>query len=377
MGVTLSHLSALDALRTIRSNGVNIRDAEPIRLTDPSVWVGTRWLPSTFEDYKWKWGTPTSSNPLHVLVPNRARRIRMAHVNSYGQLRATPAGSVLWLDECSSLVCPELLFLQMASSFSLPALTLLGYELCGHFSRDAQDPLEGVAQMELPTATSVESISSYLAAFTHVPGITRARTALSYITDHAASPPEALLATMYSLPPKESGYGMGPVVLNTRVDTTDPADASAKRSRYPDVLFSFAPVGINYDGEGHLDLEQLVSAAQNEVRADAKDRESFHASLNEVKRNVHNKVVDDIRRNRQLITRGKIILPATKEDLYGWGSLDNLTRQILTCARSFFGTDTSTYENALENTEKARDRYALLTSYLPGGRRWGSSHGNL
>lgn len=375
MGVTLSHQSALDVLRTIRSIGVNIRDAEPVRLSEPSAWVGKRWRPSVFADPKWKWSVPSKDNPLHVLVPSRNRRIQMSQVISHAQPPCMPAGSILWLDDCSNVVCPELLFLQMANSFSFPALVLLGYELCGHFSRDAFDPSSGAVKMELSQATSIESLSSYLEEFRHVPGIAKARTALQYVTDHAASAPEAILATVYSLPSEECGYGMGPITLNSYVNTDEPADAASKKSRYPDIMFPFAPVGINYDGKDHLDLDKIVDAMLRNTRLEGNNQNPPDSSLEEAMRQVREKYVDDMRRNRQLVAHGKIVLPLTKEDLDGWGNLDRFTRQILTCAHNFFDVDTTEFKMTLDDTEKARDRYALLSSMLPGGRRRGSTHG--
>ena len=375
MGVTLSHQSALDVLRTIRSAGMNIREAEAVRLVEPSVWAGKRWRPSAFADPKWQWGSPSNDNPLHVLVPDRKRRIRMTQVVSHEQPLRLPAGSVLQLDDCSSIVSPELLFAQLADSFSLPALVQLGHELCGHFSRDAQEPLEGVVTMGLTQATSVESLDSFLSKLKYMHGIVKARTAIQYVADHAMSAPEAVLSTIYSLPPEECGYGMGPVTLNSQVRMNEPADSAAKKSRYPDIMFSFAPIGINYDGEDHLNLSEIVDTALKVAFSEGDDRKSLILSFEEANQRVREKYVDDIRRNRQLMASGRIVLPATKEDLYGLDNLDYFTRQILACARTFFDIDTTKFEMTLDDTEKARDRYALLSSMLPSGRQWGSTHG--
>lgn len=377
MGITLSHQSALDVMRTIRSDGVNIQEVDPIPLVEPSVWAGRRWLPRVFSDSEWKWNKPSRASHLHALVPDHAHRIRFAQVDSHVQPPGMPAGSVLWLDEHSSIVCPELLFLQMAATFSLPALVLLGYELCGHFSRNAHDPVEGDVHIELPQATNVKSLSDYLSSFRRIPGLAKARRALQHITDHAVSAPEALLATMYSLPPKECGYGMGPITLNECVGIADLSGSSTLRNRFPDLMFPFAPIGINYDGNDHLDLDGLVSVSKAAALAEDDERKRVQAALEEKKRQVRKKVVDDTLRNRQLMAQGKLVLPATKEDLYGWGNLDNFTRYLLMCASAFFGTETSEYEKTLDNTDQARDRYDLLTSFLPIGRYKDATYGKL
>lgn len=375
IGVTLSYLSALDVVRILRANGVNIRGLEPIRLVNPLPWVGERWVPSTFADSRWQWSVPSKNNHLHVMVPDHAHRIQMENVESRVQLAGMPAGSVLWLDECSSVVCPELLFLQMAKVLSLPALVMLGYEFCGHFSRDAWEPIEGPIKMELPSATSVDSIQKYISTLRHVPGIAKAKKALQFIADHAMSAPEALLAAVYSLPSSECGYGLGPIILNERIPTLVSTAADAKRNRYPDLLFSFAPLGINYEGENHLDLKGLLKLLRQIIFCGEEDRAALIAKLDDKMKEVRQKYVDDIVRNRQLMAEGRIVLPVTKEDLYKADFLDDLTWSILACAQNIFGIDTTAYERTLENTELARDRNEFIASFLPGRGRRTSSHG--
>ena len=82
---------------------------------------------------------------------------------------------------------------------------------------------------------------------------------------------------------------------------------------------------------------------------------------------VRAKAVDDSARNRQLAASGRIVFPITKENMYGLGSLDEFTWQILQCAQTVFGVDTTRFVQALEDTDQKRDRYALLTSFLPSG----------
>ncbi len=51
-------------------------------------------------------------------------------------------------------------------------------------------------------------------------------------------------------------------------------------------------------------------------------------------------MVDDNMRNRQLMSQGRVVLPVTKEDLYGEGRLDELTWHILRQARLMCRMDT-------------------------------------
>lgn len=82
-------------------------------------------------------------------------------------------------------------------------------------------------------------------------------------------------------------------------------------------------------------------------------------------REIRQKVVDDIRRNRQLMSTGRVVLPATKEDLQDIDSLDDLTREILQCASSILGIGVEPYERTLNDSELARSRGALLEALLP------------
>lgn len=379
MAITLSHLSALDVTRTLRSKGVNLRDMDTVSLSHPTPWVGKRWRQREFDPSVWQWERPTRTAPLHVVVPKRGgrRRVGMDCVVVHEQSQSLPPQSIVWLDEHTSMVCPELLFLQMANCMSLPALVMLGHELCGHFSRTAQEPLEGDVTTNVPAATNAERLINYVSAFSHMHGIKRARFALSHMSDHALSAPESVLGMMYSLPPEEGGFGMGPVTFNLRVSLEDLHEPYGLRARYPDLSFSFAPLGINYDGEGHLDLDALINDAKRLALVTSDVQEKAQRELGTTKAQVRAKYVDDIVRNRQLASRGRIVFPATKEDLRDADSLDELTRQILGCARTLFGIDTSRYDKTLEDTEEKHERSRLLASVTPLGRQWGSSHGRM
>lgn len=364
MALTLSHWSALFVLRWLRANGSNVQADDTVVLQSPSPWEGKTWSVRNFNPEFWRWPRPTSGNPLHVAIPKRSGRLRSKNIVTHTIWGALPPRSILRVDEHTSIVAPELLFVQLSEEMSLPGLVMLGYELCGHFSRSASNQLGGAEILGIPTATSVGQLTGYISVLKGMHGQSKAIEALQYVNDHAISVPEAVLATMYSLPVCESGYGMGPVTLNERVDVSG---SGSKSNRFPDLSFSFAPLGINYDGEGHLDLRGVANAAKRYALADSDSKAEALAELEGKIADVRAKVVDDNERNRQLASRGRIVFPATKENLYGWGNLDALTRQILECASAVFGIDTRDHLLNLDNTEQARDRYALLSSLLSSG----------
>ena len=377
MAETLSHQSALDVIRTLRCEGISVHDMDTVSLTVPSAWVGKRLSLKNFAEETWRWQKPTVGHPLHILVPNQQSRMRSKVVVAHVAWRDMPAGSVLWLDEHSSIVCPELLFLQMAGSFSLSALVMLGMELCGHFSRRADEPLMGDVVDGIPAVTSVERLESYLAGFKGAPGLAQARKALEYVRDHAMSAPEAVLATVLGLPAAEGGYGLGPVSLNDRVELNDSESLSKVRNRYPDLMFGFAPVGLNYDGAKHFDITDLMVAAEVFARAEATARDKAREVLREKLMTTRAKVLDDNLRDRQLAAQGRIVFSVTKEDLSDGAHLDDLVRQVLSCAHEVFGVDVDEHLRTLEDTSLTRDRWELLGSLLPCGGVRGASYGKL
>lgn len=363
MGLTLSHTSALFVTRTLRSEGVDIREFDAVGIARPSTDVGARWSMREFNAEWWRWPRPNPRNPLHVLVSSPEERVRMSGVVTHLHQTDVPARSVLWLDEHASMVSPEMLFVQLASVCSLPELVTVGYELCGGFCRCASNPRSGEVTLDVPPVTSVEELRRFVDSASRLRGLGRARDALAYICDNAVSVPEAVLATMYTLPVGERGYGMGPLVLNKGVTVAE-GEFGQARKRYPDILFTFSPVGINYDGENHLDLDSIVEAARQAAGADAKSALECELKLQNVLAAVRAKVVDDMRRNRELLAQGTCVLPLTKEDLYGPGTLDAFTRQLLACARKYCGVDTRRFEQTLQDTALARDRDTLLRELL-------------
>lgn len=366
MSLTLSFQSALEVIRTLRIEGLSIHEMDTVPLSRPQPWVGKRWTMRDFDDEFWRWRCPSPREPVHVLAPGNVGRVRSSLIRLHTCWRELPPRSIIWLDRYSSVVCPELLFLQMAEEMSLPELVMLGYELCGHFSRFPENPYD--VKDQVPATTSVENIRAYVSNFKKGHGVAKVREALDYVCDHAISVPEAVLATMYSLPVSESGYGMGPLVLNERVKIEKPDLWVESQSRYPDIMFSIAPIGINYDGSGHLDLPGLVAIAQKAALAKGESRNEMQLALQRKMNEVRAKVVDDNMRNRQLMSQGRIVIPVTKEDLYGYGHLDGLTRHILRCARLLYGADVREYEKMLDDTLIQRDRQVLLDSLLAAAR---------
>lgn len=377
MAVTLSHQSALDALRTLRCEGLDLHESDAVSLMAPSAWVGKRLIKKNFDPGVWRWQRPSANRPLHILVPVEQSRVRGRSIVAHVAHAGMPSGSILWLDEHSSVVCPELLFLQMAESFSLPALVMLALELCGHFSRQADNPLSGDVVDGIPAATTVEQLEKFLLSFRKVKGLEKARFALRYVCNHAASAPEAVLVAMFGLPSAEGGYGMGPVLLNELVEVDQSGSWAKAKNRYPDLMFAFAPVGLNYDGFKHFDIASLMVAAELYARSDGKARDEARDALRGMLVSTRAKVVDDNMRDRQLAAQGRIVFSVTKEDLRSIGHLDELARQVLDCANKVFGVEVNEYLNTLEDSSSTLERGELLGTLAPHAGFGTRSYGKL
>ena len=361
MGITLAYNSALHVLRLLRAKGKDVKGMDRTTISRPVPWVGKRWSVADFLPSQWSWQSVNAHDPLHIMVADPSDRVWLRGVKSHVCTRDLPPGSIVWVDEHTSMVSPPLLFLQMARYMSLPSLVMLGYELCGHYSRNAADPSNGPITDGLRAAMSVEELTKYLQSAKSGWRLQQARKAAGYVQDHAVSIMEGLLSTIYSLPVKDLGYGMGPVTLNERVSL---GGEEHGRSRYPDIMFSFAPIGINYDGSDHLDLDGLIACATQAERADEDHRMEAQLDLEDKREAVRAKVVDDAARNRQLAACGRIVFPATKENVFTEGALDKFTREMLDCAHAIFGADVTQYKKSLNDTEVCNERFELLSSLM-------------
>lgn len=260
---------------------------------------------------------------------------------------------------------PELLFVELAKDMHPVEHLMLGHELCGSFSRDAEDPYNGPVTYGVPPATSAERIRSFLDDARYIHGIEAARTSLGYLNDNAWSPTESLVASLMRLPIDSLGYDFGELELNPRVFSSAVLPGSLK-SRVPDIVIAGTPVGLNYDGALHLDLDSIVSAA----RAIETNPQSLSAQkrLASTVRSVRAKVVDDIRRNRELTAGGLFVLPIVKEDLYSKGGLNQMAAHLIATIEKYTDRDMSEQKKILRMKRLEDARWRMALSLLPSKR---------
>lgn len=351
MGLAYDKLTALAILRSRRSAGAKL--GRRVDLTAPHLEQGKRWTRKAVRPERYC--GQAASSKIYVAVPGGPARIRTAGVVSTVYTSGLPGKAFVSLGDGFSMASPELLFVEMGAMMSLPTQVMLGMEMCGTFSRDATDPRMGDVAYGVSSVTTTAKLTSFVESAKFVTGLNQSREAVQYVADNAWSPMEAMMATLAALPASHFGYDLGPARLNVRIEADGKMQAlGAKASRVPDLLLADSPVGINYDGKGHFDLDGLVdSVRQADDDVDARKRE------------LREKLVDDLRRTRELAAAGYVVLPATSEDLFAKGGLDALMLEAMCAIEHFGGRDLSIQKLALRNEAQAKSRQRLIWSLLP------------
>ena len=111
-------------------------------------------------------------------------------------------------------------------------------------------------------------------------------------------------------------------------------------------------MGFNYDGRVHLDLDAIVEAAQK-------------GNLAAAIRDVREKYLDDLKRNRELAAMGRVILPVTSSDLFAPGGLDVVMLEAALAMEEFDGRSASHLRTLLGRPSAGSHRQQLIWSLLP------------
>ena len=381
MQLTLCKHSALAIMRSLRAMNAlpktgcyqPSRGADKARSTrtgilppDPSP--GKRWTRALIDGIDLGLPFTFAGKTVDFAVPDKASRIRSRNSTSTVYEKGMPDGAFIKArcstDDCAiAISSPELLFVELAKVMHPVEHLMLGHELCGTFSRDAEDPYNGPVVYGVQPATSVERIRRFLDEAKNILGIDAARTSAQYLNDNAWSPTESLVAALLRLPFDSLGYDFGELVLNPRVSPSVPLPGSAD-SRVPDIVIAGTSVGVNYDGAVHLDLDSIVSAAI-EVGSNP-ELQQARVSLSKAVKDVRAKAVDDIRRNRELAVNGLTIFPVVKEDLYAKGGFDQIVAHLITVIEQLSDRDMSEQRKLLRAKRLADARWHMALSLLPG-----------
>ena len=257
--LTVNKLTALHIMREMRASG-HVLPRAHVGLLPPDPEPHKRWTKTALQlDALRLSAPPDASHKLYVAVPAQSARLKATFASNTVYEAGLPDDSFADVGGGVCIPCPELLFVEMAGVMSPAAHVLLGYELCGTFVRDADDPRAGEVAFGVPPVTSARKIRAYMDECHQVVGVALAERHLAYVEDNAWSPMEAVLATMLALPVEELGYGLGPLKLNVRRNNAPELVArGSASSRVPDIELAGKPIGFNYDGKGHLDLDSVL-----------------------------------------------------------------------------------------------------------------------
>ena len=125
-------------------------------------------------------------------------------------------------------------------------------------------------------------------------------------------------------------------------------------ARVPDIVLEDCPVGFNYDGREHLDLEAIAAAAEN--------KDELGRALASLRR----KYVDDRRRDRELAAQGRLVMSVVSEDLFDHGGLDVVVLEALMASRRLGGPRAEdVVPEEVWAPEETRARQKLICSLLP------------
>ena len=230
---------------------------------------------------------PSAKQPLDLLFSNETTRMRNSAVRAHATLAELPAGALLQVSEHVSVVCPELCYLQLAGLLSPDQLVLAGFELCGTYAQVGE---ERALAERTQALTSVAAIRAFAAQMPRMK-TAAALEALDLVIDGAASPMEAKVAMLLTLPASRGGYGLPQAQLNPELPL--PPDARqlyACATVRPDLYWPAARFGVEYDGDVHegdgthatdvarsgalrlMDVDELTLS-----KAQAYDAQAFHA----------------------------------------------------------------------------------------------------
>ena len=206
--------------------------------------------------------------PLDITVSNSNARRRTKSFVYRVYAGDLPKGSVIDIGDGVCIASPELCFMQMAGELSLVELVQLGMELCGSFSigsirsdragKHGDDPNRQVLSQddnsqtlyEQPALTSTRKLRALLTRMAGTNGKKKSLSALRHIADGSASPMEANLIILLTLPYRLGGYGLSMPKLNQHFDLTQEARRATGRNYLKcDLYWPEARVAVEYDSD--------------------------------------------------------------------------------------------------------------------------------
>jgi len=212
------------------------------------------------------WGL---TQPLDIMVGERSARRPSKAVRPHVCSKPIPDGSFVSVGDGLYLSSPEFCFFQMAAKYPLAKLIALGLEVCGSYSLpgsattggDRGDLVQTI--YDLPPLTSKKKLTAFSTRMEGWIGHKQALRALRYVADDSASPMEAVLVMLLTLPYRLGGYGLPMPELNGSIYPKKRVSKFASKGFYRgDLLWRDAGVVVEYNSD-------LEHASQNRIAMDA------------------------------------------------------------------------------------------------------------
>lgn len=192
-------------------------------------------------------GRAVPSAPVQLVVPRAEVRGRSDLLSCHVWRGPLPDGAFASLDADTHVASPAFCFLQMASVLPVARLALLGLELCGTYAPDPASA-EGFRRRD-PLSTRGE-LAGFAEAMGDARGVKKARRALGFVADGAASPMESAVVALLCAPRSLGGYGFALPRLNGPVELAGDPRAVAGFPRFRcDLLWPEHRLAVEYDSD--------------------------------------------------------------------------------------------------------------------------------
>lgn len=361
MNIVLSGRSALRMLRTVRGRqGAKLvicdRPPVPSRLKAKDLPAVRQALPKNLAAFD-------REGPLSLLFFSREDRPRLEAIKASALLAKPLKGAFCEVVGCGLpeddadgpisvyVESPALVLVRMAQELNarvckkaltrqaaLFRLVALGCELCGLYSRDAEDPVDGQMSWGVDPVVTSSELRRTVNALSGIRGLRLARSAAAQVVDCSGSPTETLLALAMSMPICFGGMEYPAFLQNRELEWPKGFEGLIHhKTMRPDFYWPDHKLAIEYNGRVHDDDENAE---------------------------------EDHFRRQDYATCGVAVLEARSSDIRDVASLERFLRLVALKLSAHEDADfLRRVEGALLDPTQSGTRATLISQVMPQRRR--------